>query len=635
VCASLRSPFLVWCISSPERGAIGDGAGGALVSTGQAVLPTTLLPVAPLSSTSFPHFAFPVASTVLPRSGLLVTGCSDGVVLVWDLVPPCHRLSHPAGAVLCPLRGSFDGKHVLAPPSTWTVHPQAAGPRVLAVTTVDSLGGGAPGTAIAPAPATAPAPAAAPAPTTSAVAASHLLTLGSCDDVAASILAAERWVQGRALAQGGVEKQGWGRPALASLACLPVTNGTPCSTPVVLSLEGVTAARAAMQDLGPHASCAYLYLLSDLTLVVLPGPELGLHVFDPRLVSLCDPALLEGLAAVRCVGSPSAPNDALEASPSPLFPAVSTLFARRASVLRVVFVACGSSVPVGDLLAPVISSTITHPEADSHSGRSSVTGPVSVGAAPLSHLQRLLLEQHAAVLARGSGWRATMRTGGDPWASSAGPHQSSWTTGAPLHTIGFYAPGDDAQRWAPVGAGTAGRTSVPPALSTLVWVPGIVVAVSWDTSVAVATVALCHAEDSVTVPLARVRPADPALQGRTIAPDDAVTVCMEAPWLAHATQFVESALGVKVPAPVCGASDSTAPQGGEGAGASRPRGAADVDVLCVTVVEGASQGPSIKLLCTAVGAATVSVPVVRHTAPLPPQVRPSHHVAAMQGTRRR
>ena len=61
-------------------------------------------------------------------------------MLVWELVPTSHRLSHPAGAVLCALRGSYDGAHVLAP-STWTTHPEAAGPRVVAVTTPAGLAG--------------------------------------------------------------------------------------------------------------------------------------------------------------------------------------------------------------------------------------------------------------------------------------------------------------------------------------------------------------------------------------------------------------------------------------------------------------------------------------------------------------
>ena len=107
------------------------------------IAPSTLLAVPPHSSTSFPHFAHPAASTLLPRCGFLATGCGDGVVLLWDLAPACHRLSHPAGAVLCALRGSFDGKHVLAP-TTWTTHPEAVGPRVIGVTTVEALALGSP-----------------------------------------------------------------------------------------------------------------------------------------------------------------------------------------------------------------------------------------------------------------------------------------------------------------------------------------------------------------------------------------------------------------------------------------------------------------------------------------------------------
>ena len=441
------------------------------------------------------------------------------------------------------------------------------------------------------------------------------LPLGVSDDVAVQTDKAQRWLN----AQTHTRHR---KTVLGSLGHYTASNGHPTRTPAAVTPDAITAAHSAVASLGLGASPAFLYLLEDGSLVVLPSAGL-VPGFDPRLVSLCDPGLLEACAAVQCTGSPSAANDAMEAGPSPLFHTLRRLCNKRAAVVRVLFLVCGPGVRVEELLGAVTTATVPHPSLQGGGSVTGTGGGVSIAAAPLAVLRRALLEQHSTLVAQSTGWRAAMRSGGDPWADRAAASITSTSfLPAPLHLLAFYRPGDGQDTWAPVLSPSASAVHCPSSFPpTARWVPGIVTRVSVERASTYVTVALSHAEDSVVVPLQRVRAADGALANRSVAPDDAVLVCVDAPWLGTVSEYMKGAMRGCSFAPESPALVALPPLPCE---TPRPPGTSDIDVLCVSAEERStvtsSEAPSIKVVCAAVGKAAVSVPAVRVTASLPTQV---------------
>jgi hypothetical protein len=412
----------------------------------------------------------------------------------------------------------------------------------------------------------------------------------------------------------------WALTSLAAAA--PAASAAHVtSSPVVVSRELATTAASLWDRAGPGASAAYAFLLDDGSVVRLPTPAGAAPGFDARLVSLCDPALLQVQLAVACTGSATASNDALETVVSPQYPSLARLFAARARVLRVVFAVCGPGVAADAVLACLQGKVSSHPG-------------MPLAAAPVSLVRSALAEAREAVAAQSAGWVRSRRPDGTPGPP---PTYSAWDVGMTAPALGvavdavvFVRAGDSQDRWActsPDAGDAPFGCHLPPPVASRQWLPGIVLSMSaQDGSV---TVALAHVGATVVAPpqcVVRVVPvgADPS-----VSRDDDVYVLTDAPWLPRAVECLRIALG---PSSAPGAAADVVaamarlPVPAVPPAAALPGNAAQpsprVDTLWAVVEQagGSGSAPAHTLVCHALGKASVSVPAVRFNAPLTPQV---------------
>ena len=534
--------------------------------------PSSLFPVPCLGRSSFPRFGHPVTAAVLTNTSFVVTACSDGVVLVWDCLPKCYRLTHPCGAVLCAYRGSYDAKHVMLSPS-WTDRPADSGPRVAAVLTADQL------------------------------LSSDGTALALAANVPTGADRATRWLQQQATIHGHPA-------AVVSQLCAYSMNATATRSPVTVSSQGAEAART-LSAVPGCSSTGYAYLMDDLTVAWMPAAcATSPRGFDHRMVTLCDPSLFEAAVAVDCVGSAgSATADSsgqatANVALAPHFAALHHVYTHRARVLRVAYVAVGRGMAVDDVMPVLRSNTATHP---------SNGAPVSALVGPVAAVRRCLLAQFEAVVSQ-----RQPRSG------------SAFVDGKDAFTIDlvcFTRPADSCDEWLPLDA----SGSAPALLSTPTvapahahWVAGVVVTVSADRSHA--SVALNHMDEVVEVSVDALALHNGDAVSRTdIKATDDVLVHVDHKWYRSAVAFVTIVVADCEPAVRRGVDALVAAAPRRRPDASLTSSSTNrkpaTDMICATVVVSTAGGNVTSVCGVTVGRAAVEVPALELASPLSNRVR--------------